>query len=238
MPIYKGVKPEISSGYGRRDSGFHYGVDIMYPRATRGKAQYPEYTQGYFCPSGIIPFLSVGPGKVHSASWRNDRWIVTVDHSRVPGFGPLCTVYIHGERATVKKGDIVAPGSVLGIVGETGTDINHLHHSWWFTAAGTSRENGWARDPEPYLKLCGFMTWSGPGSAGVPDVMGGAGTPPAYPGGGGMSADDVKAPGLRAVDLDEIMDRIYWEIERGSDMDAPGHGPILGASELMLPGAP
>lgn len=102
----------ITSFYGLREDPFtgqtkgHSGIDIGAPLGT--------------------PILSIGPGTVISASYKNEvaGWEVIVDH------GTYKTRYLHcrANSPTVKVGDWVAAGTKIAEVGSTGRSTGpHLH---------------------------------------------------------------------------------------------------------------
>lgn len=194
MPIYQGIKPEVSSGFRTASRPGHDGADMMY-RLARSTAPAKPRTDGrWFVPTGIIPAYSVGPGHVSkiSRSSETGKQMVVIDHHSVPGFGALATAYIHLDQTlVVAVGQPVQAGSVIGIVGSTGTDLNHLHFEMWCTGLGPNLAD-WQVDPAPYLKAFGFITFDGPGSGG-PLVAGGGGSAPGYPGKPSTSAAAMTA---------------------------------------------
>lgn len=104
----------ITSPFGKRGRGFHYGVD--------------------FTGSGINgkPILAVADGVVIKAN-SNDRWghgwgyHVMLDH----GSG-YATQYAHMSSVIVKPGQHVKSGDVIGYVGSTGHSFGaHLHFETW-----------------------------------------------------------------------------------------------------------
>lgn len=161
MPMHEGRRPEVSSGFSKNGSGpnksrrNHWGNDIMYRRhegdggpvsaSGKRKARHPVYTRGWYCHR--VDALAVGPGYVHSV---NRGWVL-LDHGNVPGHGPLATWYQHLHEPLVERGDEVAAGQVIGIVGATYTDINHLHFEWRDCNRGKGRADT-VVDPEPFLR--------------------------------------------------------------------------------------
>lgn len=121
----------MTSGFSKEGSGpnksryTHLGNDFMYKRRIWGKVKHPEYTRGFWCPDGV-PFFSIGPGEVSFAQWRNDRWIVVVDHGRIDGVH-LKSWYSHAKELHIEEKQKVEAGTPLGIVGHTGSNVNHLH---------------------------------------------------------------------------------------------------------------
>lgn len=113
----------ITSRYGNRvhpiykKERFHDGLDIAAKSGT--------------------PIKSYSSGKVIDAGYNKELGnFIYVDH----GNG-LITKYGHASKISVKKGDIVSSGTILGEVGQTGVATgNHLHFS--------ASRNGKSVDPE------------------------------------------------------------------------------------------
>lgn len=134
FPIKKGEYSDISRTFGEKRIKlnsktdtviFHYGIDI------NAKA-------------GIDVFATAG-GNVINASWENgDNWdygrLIVIDH------GDGCqSLYSHLNDFTVKIGDIVKKGQIIGHVGSSGISTGaHLHFE--------IRLNGERVDPLTYLK--------------------------------------------------------------------------------------
>ena len=91
-------------------------------------------------PSGA-PVKAAGPGDVLYTGWlRGFGQVVIIDHG-----GNLSTVYAHFSGATVREGASVKTGTVVGHVGNTGTDSAYgLHFE--------VRKNGSAVNPMSYLR--------------------------------------------------------------------------------------
>lgn len=87
------------------------------------------------------PIVAAGPGTVIFAGRKGGAGIaVDVDHGN--GF---MSRYAHLKRATVKRGDAVALGDQLGLMGSTGRSTGpHLHYEVHF--------NGKAHNPEEFMK--------------------------------------------------------------------------------------
>ena len=104
----------ITSPYGRRGRGFHYGVDFSGPGIS-GK-----------------PILAVADGVVikanSSARWGHGwGYHVMIDHGN--GYA---TQYAHMSSVTVRPGQHVKAGDVIGYVGNTGHSFGfHLHFETW-----------------------------------------------------------------------------------------------------------
>ncbi len=120
------VSTRISSYYGNRLHPifkvykFHGGIDIP----ARGN-------------SGI---LAVNAGTVISAGYNNSYgYMVMLDHG-----GSIVTLYAHANKLLVKKGDVVAKGQVIALVGSTGVSTgNHIHFE--------VRVNGVRKNPLDYV---------------------------------------------------------------------------------------
>lgn len=104
----------ITSPYGKRGRGFHYGVDFSGPGI------------------GGKPILAVADGAVIKAN-STDRWghgwgyHVMLDHGN--GYA---TQYAHMSSVAVRPGQHVKAGDVIGYVGNTGQSFGfHLHFETW-----------------------------------------------------------------------------------------------------------
>ena len=98
------VEGPIASGFGRRQGGWHAGIDIQAEMGT--------------------PIRAVASGTVIFSGWeRYYGRFVKIQHQ--DGFTSL---YAHNFENLVEAGDIVETGTVLGTVGRTGrASANHLH---------------------------------------------------------------------------------------------------------------
>lgn len=94
----------ISSRFGQRWSSFHTGIDIAARRGTPNRAS--------------------DGGKVIYADWKGTYGLlVIIDHEN--GY---TTYYAHNDTISVKTGDRVARGDIIGTVGSTGNATGpHLH---------------------------------------------------------------------------------------------------------------
>ena len=100
----------VSSAFGNRDaptagaSSYHEGVDLAAPEGT------PIYASR----TGVVTEATFG---------RAAGYYVKIDHG--DGFR---SIYMHMTRYTVRSGQAVSAGQVIGYVGSTGTSTgNHLH---------------------------------------------------------------------------------------------------------------
>jgi beta-lactamase regulating signal transducer with metallopeptidase domain len=128
MPIDKD-KIEMVSGYGWRIHptykirAFHRGIDLKAPKGT----------QVYSSASGVVEYTN------------------TQNKSKAKGFyirirhnSEYETEYTHLSKTSVKKGDEVKPGQIIGYVGSTGlSTAPHLHYE--------VIKNGKNADPKDYL---------------------------------------------------------------------------------------
>lgn len=112
----------ISSRFGQRERGWHYGLDIA-------------------ADAGSLVLASAG-GQVSEAGWKNDAYGYTVmlDH----GNGQE-TLYAHCSQLLAEPGQWVTAGQTLALVGSTGNSTGpHLHFEL--------RLNGSCVDPLEYLR--------------------------------------------------------------------------------------
>lgn len=92
---------------------FHPGVDFNW-----GPSANADRGQPVFSPTwGIVEFVSpVG------TNGGLGNYLV-IDH---PGLG-VWTRYLHLDRIVVRRGDRIAPGQPIGMLGDSGTTSSHLH---------------------------------------------------------------------------------------------------------------
>lgn len=112
----------VTWSYGQRDGRPHQGLDISAREGTK--------------------IAAVQGGKVAFAGWkRGYGWTVIVDHQNFK------TLYAHCRKVSVREGQFVKRGALLGFVGQSGNaDGAHLHFEY--------RSNGNAPlDPLPRLAL-------------------------------------------------------------------------------------
>jgi murein DD-endopeptidase MepM/ murein hydrolase activator NlpD len=99
------VKGPITSGFGRRKSGMHYGTDFGVPVGT--------------------PIVAPDDGVVWMAGWGGDAGIMVAINS-----GNVQHKLMHLSATKVKPGDKVKRGQVVGLSGNTGYSTGpHLHWS-------------------------------------------------------------------------------------------------------------
>ena len=95
----------ISSRFGERDGGFHYGLDVAADLGT--------------------PIVASLAGVVTEADWKNDAYGYTVMLSHGNGNE---TLYAHCEELLVDVGDTVKKGQAIALMGSTGNSTGpHVH---------------------------------------------------------------------------------------------------------------
>jgi murein DD-endopeptidase MepM/ murein hydrolase activator NlpD len=116
------VRGSVTSRFGRRGLwGWHRGVDIKAPKGTPIRA----------AAAGTVVF-----------SGRQSSYGRVIKIAHPSG---LSTVYAHNNANSVKAGDRVKAGAVIGTVGRTGhATTNHLHFE--------IRRQGRAQDPLPLFQ--------------------------------------------------------------------------------------
>jgi hypothetical protein len=127
----------ISSGFGNRAGGFHYGLDFA---AKDG-------TPFYACQAGTVQYIGAADGY--------GQWIV-IDSDDAQGGG--CVEYGHMWNAFatgLKVGSKVAAGQLIGYVGSNGGSTGpHLHITVWPRGYG----DGARIDPAGWLKAAGTQS--------------------------------------------------------------------------------
>jgi murein DD-endopeptidase MepM/ murein hydrolase activator NlpD len=120
------VNGRVTSGFGRRGKHrFHSGIDIPMPKGTPIRA----------AQDGIV--LDVATNK--TIKYRGYGNAALLGH----GNG-ITTLYAHCQSVSVKKGQAVKRGDIVGLVGSTGRSTTfHLHFE--------VRKDGKAVNPLPYL---------------------------------------------------------------------------------------
>lgn len=116
------VSGVISSRYGARGSGYHYGLDLA---ADAGSE-----------------IVAAAAGIVSEADWKNDAYgyAVMIDHG--DGFQ---TLYAHCQSLLVEEGETVLRGDAIALVGSTGNSTGpHVHFE--------VRLGGACQDPLLYLR--------------------------------------------------------------------------------------
>jgi murein DD-endopeptidase MepM/ murein hydrolase activator NlpD len=125
-PIGYPVSGGISSHYGKRldplngEAAFHSGIDIS-------------------CSPGS-PIRATADGIVSHSGWtQKGGFVVVLEH----GCG-FSTIYAHNETNTVKVGERVKRGDIIGYTGSTGKSTGpHVHYEIW--------KAGKAVDPQQFL---------------------------------------------------------------------------------------
>lgn len=174
VPIVAGRRPVVSHEFqgGPRylpgthtlNYATHLGLDIMFPRIATdptGPASdvaipaHHSRNLGWITWAGTA-IRAAGPGKVWEAKQTHLGWSVLVDHGKVGGVGML-TFYQHLAKLARAwtQGDIVLPGTALGIMGgdpSNAPHLRHLHFELWLPD-GKPRRGDWPVDPAPYLEI-------------------------------------------------------------------------------------
>jgi Membrane proteins related to metalloendopeptidases len=116
------VKGHLTSGYGRREDGFHKGIDLC-------------------APTGSSVYASMD-GKVTFSGWDNGGYgyLIIINHGN--GYQ---TYYGHNSKLLVKAGQSVSKGQVIAAVGMTGdASAPHCHFE--------VRKNGTPVNPLSYVR--------------------------------------------------------------------------------------
>lgn len=191
VPIWRGRKPVISSGWGTpRGTQQHEGADVMFRRLPSDPypVRSPNGSKGFVLPEGVFA-LAAADGKVWSAGWTPRGFSVVLDHGEL---GKIATYYTHLQTlllqptARGRSGQRVIAGQPLGIIGADPKDSNglkHLHFAIWL---GGPRD---AVDPEPLMRSWAMVR--------SPDEQGGAagGYGPGPKGGAPGSSGGAKLQG-------------------------------------------
>ncbi|MDR1049094.1 MAG: M23 family metallopeptidase, partial [Synergistaceae bacterium] len=121
------LRGPVSSHFGMRihpvfkTKTFHSGLDVSAPRGT--------------------PVKTAAPGEVLFVGWmKGYGQVVIIDHGR-----DYSTVYAHMSSTQVREGAIVKAGTVIGLVGNTGTTTGYNLH--FEVRVGSA-----AKNPLDYLK--------------------------------------------------------------------------------------
>jgi LysM repeat protein len=102
------VRGSLSSGFGRRGRGFHYGIDLTAPKGTPIRAS----------ADGLVV-----ASRNSLDGYRGYGKIVIVEHA-----GGIRTLYAHNSKNLVSEGECVRAGQLIGEVGNSGNaDGSHLH---------------------------------------------------------------------------------------------------------------
>jgi murein DD-endopeptidase MepM/ murein hydrolase activator NlpD len=134
-------------------AGAHWGVDIMYPRASHGTASDRVYKAGtpngsksgnWFMPDGV-PVLCPRAGKVWNIGIGEHGPYVTIDCGK-----PFAIYMVHFDQMLLSsKGQPVAEGQMIGTIGYSPRDaakLKHLHIEVYRNGPRSA-----AVDPWPYL---------------------------------------------------------------------------------------
>ncbi|MFX3625227.1 MAG: murein hydrolase activator EnvC [Ectobacillus sp.] len=127
------IKPAAgyySSGFGHREGGMHYGLDIA--------------------AGGTVPIVAAADGVVIRSDFSSSYGNVIYISHRING-KTYTTVYAHLSSRSVSNGQTVKQGQQIGFMGNTGQSHGqHLHFELHVGEWTSSKSN--AVDPKPYLK--------------------------------------------------------------------------------------
>nr|WP_067843634.1 M23 family metallopeptidase [Amphibacillus sediminis] len=118
-------KYRITSRYGQRSSGFHYGIDL---------AQ-----------SGTVRIISAADGVVTRSGWSDSYGFVVYVRHNIKG-STFTTVYAHMRNTpNVAVGQTVKQGQLLGYMGNTGNSSGQhlhfeIHRGEWSSRGGINPE--------------------------------------------------------------------------------------------------
>jgi murein DD-endopeptidase MepM/ murein hydrolase activator NlpD len=121
----------------------HLGVDVMYRRRDGV----------YFAPVGTL-IRAANTGRVWSVTSGPRGIAVVIDHGK-----PWSTFYQHLETVSVKKGELVPVGAVIGTMGVSSLDaarVRHLHFATWYEGHGDAA----SVDPAEAMKSWSRSTWT------------------------------------------------------------------------------
>jgi murein DD-endopeptidase MepM/ murein hydrolase activator NlpD len=139
----------ISSGYGPRDGGFHYGLDFAAPAGTPIYAAAAGTVVDAQCTSPSCD----RPGELDPAgnpTTPGCGWRVQIQHP-----DGIATTYCHALALTVHTGQTVVAGQTIGYVGSTGNSTGpHLHFQVHRGAPPIS--DATTVDPLPFLRSVGL----------------------------------------------------------------------------------
>lgn len=202
VPIWRGRKPVISSGWGTpRGDRQHEGVDVMFWRLPSDPypVRSPNGSKLFVLPEGVFA-LAAADGKVWSAGWTKRGFSVVIDHGEL---GKIATYYTHLSTLLLQptsrgaSGQRVIAGQPLGVIGADPMDRNglkHLHFALWLGGPND------AVDPASLMKSWAMVRSpdEGGGAPGAGSPSGGASSGPS---GGGKLQGPVTAPSPRNADL-------------------------------------
>lgn len=160
VPITDGRIPTISDGWhSKRDGGsrLHLGVDIMFEKRAGDPREPVRHiaSRRFIVPPGTVAIAS-GPGKIWSTNSTRQGKSILIDHGSVGSAGGVTTFYQHLSSFSRiwKKGDVVSPGTVLGIIGHSlddGEQLDHLHFEMAFPRKNVDKSK-WQVDPATFMR--------------------------------------------------------------------------------------
>lgn len=226
VPITRGRRPEVSSGWGSpRGERMHEGVDIMFRRVASDlfPVGSPNGSKLYVVPDDVL-VVAACDGYLWSAGKTQRGWSVVIDHTDAIQ-QRVASYYTHMERLFVEptsrgRGRIpIYAGQPLGIIGADPLDgrrLKHLHFALW---AGNS---GDAFDAAPFMR--GWEMIRDPRESGPSN-------PPAVASGSRVPSDPASGTGLPLQGTQGI------PVCRVGDTTtiSPGGVPVCTAAPLSSP---
>ena len=140
LATWQGRAPVCSDGWGsarRKPDGraaIHLGVDLMYRRTSRTDLadKFPPGTRGgstWHVMAADVPALAASAGTVRYAKWTDRGFTVVIDH-----VAPWSSYYTHLSMLSVRTGQMVVAGELIGVVGGDPSNkphLRHLHFALW-----------------------------------------------------------------------------------------------------------
>jgi murein DD-endopeptidase MepM/ murein hydrolase activator NlpD len=128
-----------SSGYGDREGGFHYGVDLTGTEAT------PIYAVA----DGIV--MQADDGGPGCSASQCGNWVSIQHEGTINGQTGVTSSYLHLSKIEINKADSVKQGQLIGYMGTTGYSTGvHLHFQIDIGSFYTNARSGTTGD---YLQL-------------------------------------------------------------------------------------
>lgn len=112
--------PDLADGYG--STGYWEGGKYVHRASPHRGLDYPQ--------AGGTPIPATAHGRVAAVFWSDALGHVTViEHHRPDGAPIVYSGYCHQTSQSVKEGQDVVRGQIIGTVGQTGSEAsgNHLH---------------------------------------------------------------------------------------------------------------
>jgi murein DD-endopeptidase MepM/ murein hydrolase activator NlpD len=191
VPVWNGRVPIITDNFHRDPSEYrptgHLGVDVMFPRLLSDMVRGGEVpvdgvhgTVRAVMPDGV-PCIAPFVGRVYSADLSPRGHEMRIDHGLIHGIPVNSYVqHLSSFAREWKRGDVVYPGTTLGVVGgdvkQGAYHLQHLHFGLlFFQTPGRPFDSYWV-NPEPYMKWWRKVSLEG-GPVGTPIAGGDDGGP-------------------------------------------------------------